>query len=136
MLLDGEEINSSVPFDVLRTTYPGFNNEDHWIQMLHGMRQRHFDKGKDYILEPLLWEMVDLVDSYRIGKISQKQLIGYASMIIGAAMRTDANWVSSLWGMTQQQNVQENYEVCLTVCLDAKGTLEAINRGVITWALT
>lgn len=135
MKLDGKQVNSSVPFNRLRTTYPGFNNERHWREMLRLIRRQHFDKGKDYIMEPLVWQIVDIIESYRHGKIKQEQLLGYGTLVSGQVGRTNARFIEFLWGMTQSR-FEDHYRVCLTECLSAKGTHEAINKGVIEWALT
>lgn len=136
MSLDDEHVATEMPLQQWTRHYPAAHNHPVWHEMLRELRMRHYREEHDYIAEPLIWELPDVIDQYRTGKITRASLMGYNTFILGSISTLECYWAGHLLGMTLYvDRVQEHYETCLTICLEAPEMHAAINKGVVEWAL-
>lgn len=134
MELDGVVATAGVPMSRMSTSYPGFHNLNVWHEMLQAVRHTHFSRGKDYILNPPVWIVPEVTEQRLEKKISPATYYGHVSTLY----LQDAEWAEALISMHMEQekvHYLDFYAGCLTLCLSAGGTHEAINKGMIEWAL-
>lgn len=134
--LDEVKVTSALPFRQLRTRYPNFDGHPLWSQMVNRVRNILFEQGRNYVLMPTVWGVADIFYDFTRGLTNRSSLLGYAQMTGSTIILMDVEWAGHLLSMVLRPfQIEEHFHACVSTCLSADGTHQAINEGVIEWAL-